>query len=154
MNNKVKEYVNERTKRLFSLNRIRFYKMIEIVQLSITTFIITVIAAKFFNKIFMGRKTSEEKEKELRKKSLLDLSISLCLELIIYCIVFFYIKKLVMIIPPLPLFLDSNFIPHHTVEYVMHMVFLLLLRKLTLLGFSHRRSIRSLQSVAPAGKNR
>ena len=77
---------------------------------------------RFFNKIFMGRKTSEEKEKELRKKSLLDLSISLCLELIIYCIVFFYIKKLVMIIPPLPLFLDSNFIPHHTVEYVKHMV--------------------------------
>ena len=50
MNNKIKEYVNKRIKRLLSLNHIRFYKIIEIVQLSVTTFIITIIAAKILNK--------------------------------------------------------------------------------------------------------
>jgi hypothetical protein len=107
--NKLKEFL--------STDNIRGLKILEMFQYSIIFYIITIVIAKFCNEfIFISDK------EHIEKMSKTQLLFSIFFELSIIVILLFYIRKLSLIIPSISNYINPKFIPHTTIDYVIHII--------------------------------
>lgn len=107
----------ERLLSVFSIDKLRFLKIIEIAQYSFIFLILICIASFLLNKFYFDRK---HKKKKTDYKKIFNLSVRAYLEIFIMTVMLFYVRKIGMIIPSISTFFDSKFIPHTTLEYSVH----------------------------------
>ena len=102
------KYIKDRILSLFTLNEIRLLRLEEVIQYTILYTIITIVISPLIDQIFP----------ELDKtKSKATIMVEIVIQLIFISIVIFYIKKIVKIIPPLGLLVNSNYKTGTTSEY-------------------------------------
>ena len=107
--------VKGRIKKVFSFDKIRLYKMIEIVQYTFIISLITLIFSKAIEKIIDYFFPEEEIEETNKIKIFFIISFIMILNAISY----FYIIKIAKIVPPIPYLLDKDFLPYTSLEYVL-----------------------------------
>ena len=112
---------NDRINKLTSLDDIRLLKLFEMIQYSIIYFVLIILLAHVINKYYFSNVDVEDIKKEekniLNFIKLVGLTI---FETIIIVILVFYIRKLALVIPSYSSLINKKFIPHTTMEYVMH----------------------------------
>lgn len=69
-------------------------------------------------------------EESLAKKSTLQLHFEIILLSFLYCIISYYIHKFARIIPSVMSLIDSDFKPHTTLDYSIHIVFIVVFVKM------------------------
>lgn len=107
----------ERALSVFSMDKLRILKIIEIAQYSFIFLFLICIATFLLNKFYFDRK---HKKKKPDYTHIFKLSVRAYLEIFIMTLVLFYIRKIGLIIPSISTFFDSKFKPHTTLEYSVH----------------------------------
>ena len=127
--NKIKEHIKEYGKDLLKFDKERVLQIVEIIQSAITTYFFMLFINKLITKIKLKilNFTVEEYKEYIDAMSIPKLTISLCLDFAIYSLVFFYIVKILKIIPSISNLVDSTFKPYGTLDYVIEMVMLVLI---------------------------
>ena len=105
---------------------------VEIIQLSFVTFflllgIIFVIDKIFVHSFHNGQYDREEEIQRMNQKSTLELSFILFLRILLYCFVYYYVLKIIKIVPSIPKLLYPSFDVHQNLSIVIDIVFLVLL---------------------------
>ena len=119
----------ERFNKFIKFDKIRFYKLLEMIQYTtlfyITIIILIILFNKYFSNIFNVDKKIEEikknenlTDKEIEYRTFYILFFYILIYTIIIIILFFYIRKFVLIFPSLPNIYDKSFIPHTTFDFV------------------------------------
>ena len=114
--------MGERVAKLISVDSIRLLKLLEIFQYSTIFFLIT------FGVSYLIRKgthdeNSHEKNNHGKKLSMLQkikLISIINLEIFGICVLFFYIRKLGLLIPSISSLLSKDFKPYTTLDYTTH----------------------------------
>lgn len=112
---------NERLDKLFALDEIRLMKIVEIFQYTFVFLIVSLLATKILNNLYFDH-TKIEMDEE-KKDSLLykvKLFLQICLETCILVVIFFYLRKIALIVPPITLGMSKKFRSFSTLEYVLH----------------------------------
>ena len=119
----------ERLNKFIKFDKIRFYKILEMIQYTtlfyITIIILIIIVNKYFSNIFDVDKKIEDIKKnenltdnEIKYSTFCILFFYILVYTIIIIILFFYIRKFILIFPSLPNTYDKSFIPHTTFDFV------------------------------------
>ena len=121
---------NNRVSKLFTLDKIRFFKIIEIIQFSFIIFffviIFVILIDKFYFKYF-----SIKINKDYSNENKLFISfIDVLKDIIIIIILIFYLRKIALLFPSIPNLIYPKFIPYTTFEYCMHIALVLVLTEL------------------------
>ena len=107
-------YYQKRFQQIISYDEIRIGKILEMVQFSFIFTILAVIASFCVNTyIFFEHKESE---------SILQLLISLSIELALLTIIVFYLRKITLMVPSIAAIIFSNFKPYTTIDLGISMV--------------------------------
>ena len=86
----IQNHINKKLKSLLEFNHIRLQKIMEMSQDTIVAFIVSLIAATFFNKYSFNFNFNEDKPTILTKT---------LIEFIILVIVLYYVRKIISIVP-------------------------------------------------------
>lgn len=109
----VPEYISERFTSMVQFDTIRRYRLLEIVQYTSLYMLLTLAIAPRLDELFP----------ELNKrKSYSTILFETILQIVILSICIFYVKKIVKIIPPIGLVMNSSFVVGTTDEYNGEMV--------------------------------
>ena len=125
-----------RLQKLFAVDSIRLGKLGEIVQYTIVFTMIALVASKLLHRFMFVSKPEHTKKKGSLFKSVLFLLWNLTL----VTFVFFYIRKIGLLVPSLPSFFSSDFKPYTTLEYTVHIAIVVLFIEL-LPRFKHQIEI-------------
>jgi len=106
---------NDRLRHLTKFDKIRLGKILEIFQYSFITFIIVLIITRIFNKYIFT-----ETQEDVENYSTSQLILWTFIELFIIIIMFFYIRKIVLLFPSIPALYISGFTEHTVMDYVIH----------------------------------
>jgi len=111
--------MGERVAKLISLDFVRLLKLLEIFQYSTIFFLITFAVSYLIRK----SKNQEQTAAHTKKLTLFEkikLIAIINLEIFGICVLFFYIRKLGLIIPSIPSMMSKNFKPYTTLDYTTH----------------------------------
>lgn len=108
----------ERFNKLLSLNKIRFYKIIEIIEYTILFFILLLIISYLLNTYYYKIKKNNENNNEKNKKTFFQLCFTVLIQTILIIIIFFYLRKIVLLVPSIITLFDKEFIPYTTYHYL------------------------------------
>lgn len=125
----MKQYsFNDRMTKLFAHDNIRLMKLLEMIQYTIIYFLLVTFVSYLLNKFYFSHLPSEEKEEEKSIYHFIKLISVTILESISLVIILFYIRKIALIVPSIASSYNKQFIPHTTMEYIIHvsLVFVLL----------------------------
>lgn len=109
----IRKYTNERFNSLIKMDTIRRYRLLEIVQYTTFYMLLTLAIAPRLDELFPTLDESKKYSTILFETILQIVILSLCI---------FYIKKIVKLIPPVGLFMNSSFVVGTTQEYHGEMV--------------------------------
>ena len=116
-------------KKVFAHDNIRLLKLFEMIQYTIIYFILVTFVSYVLNQFYFSRLKIDKKE----VKSIYYF-IKLCLvtifETISLVIIFFYIRKVALIVPSIGSIYNKKFIPHTTMEYIIHISLVYILMEL------------------------
>ena len=130
INGKVVKYVHKRWKSIIKSNKTRLYDIVEIFKSSIITFFITLAVTKFITKSFfyMSKMSIKEFEKYVEEAPITTVIVYLALEFAVFAVIFYYLEKIVKLVPPLPMFFDSGYRSRSkTVDIALHLIMIVLL---------------------------
>lgn len=119
----------ERLNKLLVIDKIRFFKILEMIQYTSLYYILIIITVYLLNKIYYRffdvDKIVKENDKNItmeksdkNKKNFYLLFFSILLDTIIIILLFFYFRKIILLFPSLPHLLDKKFIPNTTFEFI------------------------------------
>lgn len=114
--------------KLITLDKIRVYKLLELLQYSILFLVFAIVLSKGIDKMFSTELTNNENS--LAKKSTLQLHFEIALLSFLYCFISYYVHKFARIIPSVMSLFDSDFKPHTTLDYSIHIVFIVVFVKM------------------------
>ena len=127
--NRIKEHIEKYGKELLKFDKKRMFQIIEIIESAIITYFFMLFINKLITEIqlkILGM-TIEEYNKYVDEMSMPKLTVTLCLDFAIYSVVFFYIVKILKVIPSIPTLFDNSFEAYETMDYVIEMVMLVLM---------------------------
>jgi hypothetical protein len=107
-------YYQKRFQQIISYDEIRIGKILEIVQFSFVFTILALIASYGVNTYILFEHNESE--------SILQLLISLSIELALLTIIVFYLRKITLTVPSVAAMLFSNFKPYTTIDLGMWMI--------------------------------
>ena len=110
---------NERLNKLFSFDKIRIFKFIEIIQYSFIFLILICFFSLIINKVILKKKKISDKI-ENNYTNLVITFFHVLFYIIIITVVFFYSRKIALLFPSIPNIIDKKFIPYTTLEYTVH----------------------------------
>lgn len=113
-----------RIQRLVDTDKIRIYKIIELFQYSSIFIILAIICSKAMNYLF------SDNINKIKQKSSLIIHIEIFIIAFLFCLTSFYVLKIAKAIPSIMAIYDKDFIPHTTLEYSVHIVFIVVFIKL------------------------
>ena len=113
-----------RIQRLVDTDKIRIYKIIELFQYSSIFIILAIICSKAMNYLF------SDNINKIKQKSKIIIHIEIFIIAFLFCLTSFYVIKLAKVIPSLMAIYDKDFIPYTTLEYSVHIVFIVVFIKL------------------------
>lgn len=128
--------VQERLKKVFTFDKIRMYKLIEIIQYTFIISIITLIFAKGIEKII----DTIFPEEEIKETNKFKIFFIIFVIMTLNAMAFFYIIKIAKVIPPLPYLWDKDFLPFTSLEYVLDfsVIFILISADIKLVEYIER----------------
>lgn len=100
------------------MDDIRLCKIFELIQYGIVFYILVLIATGLLNKFYY---TDEE-----ISDSIVELTFSILLDLIVIILLFFYIRKIALLVPSIPHLLYPKFKDHTTLDYSVHIALVVL----------------------------
>lgn len=114
-----------RLNQIFTFDKIRICKLVEILQYTIIYSILIILCSYLVNKYYYkpdkhiehNNNTNEEQNKYIK---FIKLSGIIILELFAITVLFFYIRKIGLLIPSVPVLCSSDFTSHTTLEYIIH----------------------------------
>jgi hypothetical protein len=110
-----------RLHQLITMDTIRKYKIIEMIQYTFFFFVLSFIVATILNKTYYRKIYNEDEEIENKEKTLLGtvkLILLVFFETMFLTILVFYMKKLVLLVPSYGSMKNKSFVPFTTVSYV------------------------------------
>jgi len=118
----------KRLQQIFTIDIIRLCKIAEMFQYSLIFLILIIIVFYLLNK-FYYHKSSEKKEeeKETKPKTLMQHFASLFIDTFVIIIIFFYIRKIALIVPSIPSLLYPKFKGLTTLDYIIHIALVVVL---------------------------
>jgi hypothetical protein len=111
----------KRLNQLLALDEIRVMKIIEIFQYTFVFLIISLLSTKLLNNLYFDHTKLEVNEDN--KQCLLykiRLFFQICIETCFLVVIFFYLRKIALLVPPITFGLSSKFRSFSTLEYVLH----------------------------------
>jgi hypothetical protein len=100
------------------IDKIRCYKLFELLQYSTIFLFLAIILSKLVDSLYIAT------EPELAAKSSPTLFFEMVCISFIYCVISYYTLKFAHVVPSLMSLIDSDFHPHTTLDYSVHMVFI------------------------------
>ena len=113
---------HKRFLQLTSLDNIRKYKIIEMVQYTFIFFVLSFVVATILNKTYYKDVNTLDAALEQNTKSIwkfIKLLLLVFFETIFLTILVFYMRKLVLLIPSYGSYKNKKFIPFTTISYVV-----------------------------------
>ena len=104
----IRKYTNERFNSLIKVDTIRRYRLLEIVQYTTLYLLLTLAIAPRLDELFPTLDEKKEYSTILFETILQIVTLSICI---------FYVKKIVKLIPPIGLLMNSSFVVGTTQEY-------------------------------------
>jgi hypothetical protein len=132
-------YSSKRIQQVFNLDKIRILKFIELAQYTLIFTIITLFISYLLNKLYYNNNSNHKNKYKNNKTNIITiikLFFKLYLELLIIVILFFYIRKIGLIIPSLSNYLYPRFKSHTTIDYSIHVAIIVIFIEL-LPNFKH-----------------
>ena len=131
-----------RLNQLFAFDKIRIFKIVEMLQYTIIYSILVILCSYLLNKYYYKphKKISHNnntKQAENKFIRMIQLSGIIIFELFVITILFFYIRKIGLLIPSIPELCYPNFTSHTTLEYIIHIAVVVFFIEL-LPGFKDR----------------
>jgi len=114
----------ENVAKLIAFDKIRIYKILELFQYSVIFLFIAILLSKGIDSLF----TSDEET--LKKTSTFVLHVDIVIISFVYCVISYYIHKFAHIIPSVMNLIDKDFVPHTTLNYSIHIVFIVVFAKM------------------------
>lgn len=119
----------ERLNKLLVIDKIRFFKILEMIQYTSLYYILIILTIYLLNKVYYRffdiNKIIKENDKDItlkksdkNKKNFYLLFFSILLDTIIIIILFFYFRKIILLFPSLSHLLDKKFIPNTTFDFI------------------------------------
>lgn len=110
----------ENVAKLLAFDKIRIYKILEMFQYSIFFLFIAIVLSKSIDSMFTSDKDT------LDNTSSFVLHVEIVLLSFLYCVISFYIHKFAHVIPSVINIFDNDFHPHTTLNYSIHIVFIVI----------------------------
>ena len=116
---------HKRLTQLFTFDKIRLYKIVEILQYTTIYSLLVIITSYLLNKYYykLDKNINTPDNIDIKSKSnneLIKLLGIIVFEIFIITILFFYIRKIGLLIPSIPNLYSSNFKSHTTLDYIIH----------------------------------
>jgi hypothetical protein len=105
-------------RKFIHIDKIRFYKLFELLQYSTVFLFLAIILSRLVDRLYSATET------ELNEMSSPTLFFEMVCISFIYCVVSYYTLKFAHVVPSLMNLIDSDFHPHTTLDYSVHMVFI------------------------------
>ena len=112
------KHIQKHVYKFIDNDKIRLYKIIEMMQFAIIFLFLAIGLSQVMELIFGS------KEEDIKKMSSWFVNLQLILIVFIYCVVAFYALKFAKMIPSLMHLLDRDFRPFTTLDYSLHVVFI------------------------------
>ena len=116
----------ERFNKIISADDIRLFKILEIFEYSFIFFTFTLFLAFLFNKYYYKIKVNQNIKKPT-KKQIFYKFIKVYSEVFMLILIFYYTKKIGLLIPSFSSFFNKNFIENTTLEYSIHIAIVVVL---------------------------
>jgi hypothetical protein len=110
---------------LIRLDKIRIYKLLEMLQFTFITFIIVIFITTFLNKNFLD--TKKKYKLKVNVNSIIKDFIKLFFKTYMLVIIVYYSKKIILLFPSLPALYDKQFNEHSTLEYTLNIALIVVL---------------------------
>lgn len=114
----------ENISKLLAVDKIRLYKLLELFQFSTIFLALAILLSKAIDSVF------ESDTESISKKSLPRLHFEIVMIAFLYCIVSYYVHKFAHVIPSVMSLIDNGFRPHTTLDYSIHIVFIVVFVKM------------------------
>jgi len=106
---------------LFDFDTQRIGNFLEIIQYSVVCYVFAISVAAFINKYIFSRT-----KKDINKMTFIELNFDILMVLVFLIIVFYYIQKIIVLVPSISSLLIPGFISRKTLDYTIHIAFLYL----------------------------
>ena len=106
---------------LITMDNIRKYKIIEMIQYTFFFFVLSLVVATILNKTYYERIRRLDEKMEKRKTTIWEigkLTLLVFFETMFLTILVFYMRKLVLLVPSYGAMKNNKFIPFTTISYV------------------------------------
>tara|TARA_B100000941_G_scaffold38077_1_gene22594 strand:- start:966 stop:1406 length:441 start_codon:yes stop_codon:yes gene_type:complete len=106
---------------LITMDNIRKYKIIEMIQYTFFFFVLSLVVATILNKTYYERVRRLDEKMEKRKTTIWEigkLTLLVFFETMFLTILVFYMRKLVLLVPSYGAMKSNKFIPFTTISYV------------------------------------
>lgn len=117
----------KRLQQVFTMDIIRLCKIAEMFQYSLIFLILIIIAFYLLNKFYYHKSSEKKEEKETKEKTFMQHFVSLFIDTFIIIIIFFYIRKIALIVPSIPTLLYPKFKGLTTLDYIIHIALVVVL---------------------------
>ena len=118
----------EHVDKLLRFDKIRIYKLLELFQYSTIFLVVAILLSKAIDYVFMAELMNNKDA--LAKKSTLQIHAEIVLLSFLYCFISYYVHKFAHIIPSVMSLIDGEFKPHTTLDYSIHIVFIVVFVKM------------------------
>ena len=112
--------LKQRRENIFRFDKIRQLKLLEIIQFSILSFLCGAAASILIDKLFDKLDKITPGKGLFGKKTVFFVLLEILLEMILTAFCYFYIKKILLIIPPW--FSHKSFRAYTTVQYTLNFI--------------------------------
>ena len=106
---------------IFDFDSQRLGNLLEIIQYSVVCYVFAIAVARIINKYIFSRN-----KQDIKKMSFIELNLNILIILVFLVIVFYYIQKVIILIPSISSSLIPGFKSSNTLEYTIHIAFLYL----------------------------
>ena len=123
-------YSSKRIQQVFNLDTIRILKLIELAQYSFIFTIITLFISYLLNKFYyknniktdfnININITNNNNNNNNNNTLIKLFLKIYFQILIIVVLFFFIRKIGLIIPSISGYISPKFKPHTTLDYTIH----------------------------------
>lgn len=123
---------SNRLNKLISVDNIRLFKIMEIIQYTFIFLLLIVIFITFLNKYYFKYflLENEQYNKDSKNVKIIKSFLNLFKDIVIIIIVLFYLRKFALLFPSVPTLINPNFIPNTTLDYTIHIALVVVLIEL------------------------
>jgi hypothetical protein len=112
----------KRWKSLITFDKIRQYKLIEIIQYSVIFFILNICVSHVLNHYYFDHIETREPDdiKTMTIWEKMKMLVIIIIETIVVTLCIFYMRKVALLVPPYGVFSDNHFEPFTALAYTAH----------------------------------